>query len=195
MSVATKILVVNPNATTVLCCYCHPLPWKCFGGKRSYRDENYLHGNISYANEVPRVAIWFMTTNEIAWQIVLLPRYGYCGNNMLSLATNKIAWQMILLPRHNDSGNNTWSLATNKFTWQMILLPRHNDRGNNVWSLAMNRITWQMILLPWATMVARNHYTHNAKLASVAIPYCNVTFCNHWQRTWFGCNIFLLQPN
>ena len=45
------------------------------------------------------------------------------------------------------------------------------------------------------TMVARNPNTCHAKLATVAIPYCNMTFCNHWQRTRFGYNICLLQPN
>jgi len=44
-------------------------------------------------------------------------------------------------------------------------------------------------------MVARNPNSCNAKLATVKIPYCDVTFCNHWQRTRFGCNIYLLQPN
>ena len=45
------------------------------------------------------------------------------------------------------------------------------------------------------TMVARNPNSCNAKLTTVAIPYCNVTFCNHCQRTRFSCNIYLLQPN
>jgi hypothetical protein len=81
MCVATKVLVaINPTAMTVLRCYCHPLPRKCFGGKRSYCNENHLRGNTNYANEVPCVAIQFMTTNKIMWQMVVLSRYGDRGN-------------------------------------------------------------------------------------------------------------------
>jgi hypothetical protein len=39
-------------------------------------------------------------------------------------------------------------------------------------------------------MVERNPNSCNDKLATIAIPYCNVTFCNHWQRTRFGCNFY-----
>jgi hypothetical protein len=45
------------------------------------------------------------------------------------------------------------------------------------------------------TMVARKGNSCNAKLAMVANSFCNATFCDHWQRTRFGCNIYLLQPN
>jgi len=90
MCVATKILIaINPTA--VLHCYCHPLPLKCFGGKRSYCNENHLRGNTNYANEVPCVAIRSMATKKIAWQMVLLPRHDDRGNNIRSLTTNKIA--------------------------------------------------------------------------------------------------------
>jgi hypothetical protein len=198
MCVATKILVaINPTATTVLRCYCHPSPWKCFGGKRSYCNENHLRGSTNYANEVPCVAIRSMATNKIARQMVVLPQYGTRGNYIWSLATNNIAWKMILLQRNNNGGNNIWSLTTNKIMWQIMYLPQHGGHGNNTaFATTVNVVTtsychaWQRI-----GMVARNPNSCNTKLATVAIPYCNVTFCNHWQRTWFGCNIFLLQPN
>jgi hypothetical protein len=145
----------------------------------------------------PCVAIRCMTTNKITWQMVVLPRYGDCGNYIWSLATNKTTWQMILLQRHNNGGNNIWSFATNKVAWQIMYLSRHGGRGNNTaFATTVNVATtsychaWQ-----WTTMVARNANSCNTKLATVAITYCNVTFCNHWQRTRFGCNIFLLQPN
>jgi hypothetical protein len=200
-----------------------------------------MHGNMIYGNEHTCVAIWFVATNKLAWQIVLLSWHDHHGNNVWSLATNKITWQMILLPRHSDRGNNVWSLVTNQIAWQIVYLPRHDGRGNN--TLGNTILAWQYRLLQWrcscqmslllryrslhvppfatktgvasayisttmnimttsychawqrTAMVARNPNTCNAKLATVAIPYCNVTFCNHWQRTWFACNLYLLQPN
>ena len=47
----------------------------------------------------------------------------------------------------------------------------------------------------WTSMVAISPSSYNAKLANVAIPYCNATYCIHWQRTRFGCNMYLSQPN
>jgi hypothetical protein len=158
------------------------------------------------------------------WQrMELRGKWYYCHNMTTvaitwSLATNKITWQMILLPWHNDRGNNVWSLATNKIMWQMVYLQRRCS-----WQMSLLLRYWSLHVPPLATktcvasayiattvnvattsychawqrtgMVAGNPNSCNVKLATVAIPYCNVTFCNHWQRTWFSCNIYLLQPN
>ena len=115
--------------------------------------------------------------NNIAWQMVLLPRYDRRGNNAFG---NKImAWQYRLLQR--------------RCSWQMSLLQRYQPlhvpplaTKTGVASAYIAKIenvattsychAWQRI-----AMVAKNLNSCNAKLATVAIPYCNVTFCNHWQ--------------
>ena len=95
----------------------------------------------------------------------------------------KIAWQMLLLPWHDGRGNNTFG---NKIlAWQNVCIATTMNVATMPYCHAWQRIT----------VVARNPNTCNAKLATVAIPYCNVTFYNHWQLTRFGCNIYLLQPN
>jgi hypothetical protein len=160
--------------------------------------------------------IWSLATNNIVWQMIHLPHHNDRGNNVWSLATNKIAWQMVYFPWHGGHGSNTlgnkilawqYRLLQWCWSWQMSLLLCY--RSLHVPPLAtkigvasayiattVNVATtsychaWQ-----WTTMVARNLNSCNAKLATVAIPYCNVTFCNHRQRTGFGCSIYLLQPN
>jgi hypothetical protein len=148
--------------------------------------------------------------------MILLPRHSDRGNSVWYLTMNQIAWQIVYLPRHGGHGNNTlgntilvwqYRLLQRRCSWQMSLLLRYQSLhvphfatktgvASAYISMTMNVATtsychaWQ-----WTTMVARNPNTCNAKLATVAIPYCNVTFCNHWQRTWFACNFYLLQPN
>ena len=123
--------------------------------------------------------------------MVYLPRHGGRGNNTLG---NKIvAWQYKLLQRC--------------CSWQMSLLLRYRSLHVSPLATKMGvasayiattvNIAISSYCHAWqrTPMVARNPNTCNAKLATVAIPYCNVTFCNHWQRMRFGCNIYLLQPN
>ena len=125
------------------------------------------------------------------WQKVLLPRYDRRGNNAFG---NKImVWQYRLLQRC--------------CSWQMSLLLRYHSlhvpplarkigMASAYIATTMN-IAIMSYCHAWqqTAMVARNPNSCNAKLAMVAIPYYNVTFCNHWQRTRFGCNFYLLQPN
>ena len=160
--------------------------------------------------------IWSIATNKIAWQMILLPRHSDHGNNVWSLAVNKIAWQMVYMPRHGGRGNNT--LGNKILAWQYRLLQWHCS-----WQVSLLLRYWSLHVSPLAMktgvasayiatpmniattsychawqrtpMVAKKTNSCNAKLATVAIPYCNVTFCNHWQRMRFGCNIYLLQPN
>jgi len=139
-----------------------------------------LHGNI-----------WSLATNNIVWQKVLLPRYDRRGNNAFG---NKImVWQYRLLQR--------------RCSWQMSLLLRYrslhvpllatetNVASAYIATIVNVAITSYCHAWQHTAMVARNSNSCNAKLATVAIPYCNMTFCNHWQWTRFGCNIYLLQPN
>ena len=175
-----------------------------------------MRGNMIYGNELTCVAIWSMATNKITWQMILLPWHNDRGNNVWSLAMNKIAWQTVYLPRHNGRGNNTLGnkiLACNTdycndivrgklsllLCYRSLHVPPLATKTGvasayipttvNVASMSYCH-AWQR-----TPMVARNPNTCNTKLATDAIPYCTVTFCNHWQRTWFGCNIYLLQPN
>ena len=146
----------------------------------------------------------------------LLPWHNDRGNNIWSLATNKIAWKIVYLPWHDGRGINTlgnkilawqYRLLQRCCSWQMSLLLRYRSlhvppfatktgMTSAYIAMIMNVVTtsychaWQR-----TSMVARNPNSCNAKLAMVAIPYCNVTFCNHWQRTRFSCNIYLLQLN
>jgi len=160
--------------------------------------------------------VWSLATNKIVWQMILLPRHSDHGNNVWSLAMNKIAWQMVYLPRHGCHGNNTlgnkilvwqYRLLQRRCSWQISLLLRY--RSLHVTPLAMKTGVASAYILPrpwiaimsychaWqrTAIVARNPNSCNANLVTVAILYCNMTFCNHWQRTRFGCNIYLLQPN
>lgn len=136
--------------------------------------------------------------------MILLQRQHGRGNKERYLATNKFAWQMIVLPRQDKRGNNVYSLATITFAWQMIYLPQHNGRGKN--TLGNKILAWQQKSIATPTNVAITSYCNawhrckktnscNANLAMVASSYCNVTFCNHCQRTRFCGMMYFLQRN
>ena len=148
--------------------------------------------------------------------MLLSPRHNDRGNNVWSLAMNKITWQMMYLPRHGGHGNNTlgnkilawqYRLLQRRCSWQMSLLlhyrslhvpPLATKTGMaSAYIVTIINVATMFYCHAWqrTTIVARNPNSCNAKLATVAIPYCNMTFSNHWQRTRFGCNISLLQPN
>jgi hypothetical protein len=163
-------------------------------------QQTAMRGNMIYGNELTCVAIQSLATNKITLQMVLLPRQSCRGNNVWSLIRNKITWQMVYLPPHGSRGNNTlgnkilawqYRLLQQRCSCQMSLLLRY--RSLHVPPLATKmgvasayiattvNIATTSYCHAWQRthMVARNPDTCNVKLATVAIPYCNVTFCNH----------------
>ena len=45
-------------------------------------QQTAMRGNMIYGNEFTCVAIRFMATNKIAWQMILLPQDDHRGNNI-----------------------------------------------------------------------------------------------------------------
>jgi hypothetical protein len=143
--------------------------------------------------------ISFLATNKSVWRIILLPCHNNHGNNVYSLAINKIVRQMVYLPWHDVPGKNT--LGNIIIAWQQnyiarlyrplhlpLLATKMSVASACIATLVNVAITsychaWQQIVV-----VARKAISCNAKLVMVASSFCNVTICNHWQRTWFGGN-------
>jgi hypothetical protein len=190
-------------------CVCNWFYYGLIVLQQNFGDEillqwNHSWGNMIHGNELPCVAIYDF------WQWITL------RGNIWSLATNNIAWQMYYC--HAMTVVATTLLATKSWhgntdylqwrcSWQMSLLLRYQPlhvpplatktgvASAYIVTIMNVEITSYCHARQRTTMVARNPNSCNDKLATIAIPYCNVTFCNHWQRTWFGCNFYLLQPN
>jgi hypothetical protein len=117
--------------------------------------------------------------------MVYLPRHGGCGNN--TLGNTDYCNDVV-------HGKCLYCYAIDRFMYH--LLATNTGVASAYIATIVNIATtsychaWQ-----WIPMVARNPNSCNVKLAIVVIPYSNVTFCNHWRRMRFRCNIYLLQPN